>query len=151
MDIIKYLSRSVNLGSKGKLRLEEMGLVNPLGNTLVSVPKDTKASRAFSIMFEEKLTGLPILDEKGILIATITVTDLKGISNENIGNINLPVLEFLQKTNGAKAAVPITCRWTDNLEDILPKMTLAKIHRVWITNAAQQPIGVVSLTDAIHV
>jgi len=102
-------------------------------------------------MFQKKLSGLPILDEKGSIIATITTSDLKGISNENIGNTMLPVLEFLQKTNGEKAAVPITCRWTDNLETILPKMTVANIHRVWITNAAQQPVGVVSLTDAIEV
>jgi hypothetical protein len=61
MDIIKYLSKeSINLGAKGKFRLEELGVVNPLGSPVMTISKDSRASDAFSLMVEVLVTSVPV-------------------------------------------------------------------------------------------
>jgi len=151
MDIVKYLSKNINLGSKGNMRLEQLGLANPLGSEVITVSKHTKATNAFNIIYREQIGAVAVVDDDGVLLANLSISDLMGISDQNIGNVMLPVLEFLQKTNGERPAVPVTCKATDHLEDILPKILTAHVHRLWVTNSAQKAIGVITLTDIINV
>jgi CBS domain-containing protein len=149
MDLVRYLIKE-DLGENEKLKIEELGLVNPVGGKVISMNRNSRACDAFVKMFEQNLSAVAIVDDEGILVANLSSSDLKGTNQENIGNVVLPISEFVKMTYGEKAAVPITCKPMDNLGSILPKMIIAKVHRLWVTNSAEHPIGIVTQTDIIN-
>jgi len=144
MDIVRQLAK-VDLGPHAKRKIEE--LIHQ--KNICSVTENDIAKDAFETMHNNHLRALAVVDSKGILTANISISDLKALDGDNIGNIMLKVKAFLTSAHGEKPAVPIVCKPMDNLEQILPKILIAKVHRVWLTNSAEEPIGVVSLTDII--
>jgi len=149
MDLIRHLSKQ-NLGEKGRMKIEELGLVNPIGGKVISSNKDSRACDAFVKMFEQKLSAVAVVDDAGVLYANLSASDLKGTNQDNIGNVVLPISTFIKVTHGEKPAVPIIGKLNDHLEEILPKMTIAKVHRVWVTDSAEHPVGIVTQTDVIN-
>lgn len=144
MDIVKQLSK-MDLEDR-KRKIEE---IFPFTKVIYSIKEDDIARNAFQLMYKRKLGALAIVNNCDTLISNISTSDLKMLDSDNIGNIILQVKQFLEIVHGEKAAVPVVCKPLDRLEDILSKILIAKIHRIWITNSAEQPIGVITLTDII--
>jgi len=142
MDIARELAKT-DLGENGKRKIEE--LFPP--KAVYSVKEDDIARDAFEQMYERNLSALAVVDKNGILVTNLSSSDLKTLDEDNIGNITLKVNQFLLAAHGVKPAVPIVSKPGDHLEDILPKLLIAQVHRVWITDSVERPIGVVSLTD----
>jgi len=151
-DILRFLTRNIdNLGDKINTRIEELGLVNPLGDpelTVASVSERTIS--AFHRMFSKDVRALPIVDENGTLVANLSSSDLRGISNSSLSKVKLPVYQFLEAMQGGKPPHPVVCKSTSTLTEVMLQAATAKVHRVWVTNSKEQPIGVVTLTDIIN-
>jgi len=144
MDIVRQLAKT-DLGVYGARKIEE--LFPP--KNILSVREDDLARDAFQLMYEKKLGALAVVDKNDVLITTLSSSDLKTIGADTIGNILLPVNKFLTMSHGSKPPVPIVAKPADHLELILAKILIAKIHRVWVTNSAEQPTGVITLTDIL--
>lgn len=84
-------------------RIEELGLVNPLGGHVISISTKDLAIDGFKKMFYSSINAVVVIDEKGKIVANLSVSDLRNISEETIEYIRLPVLEFLKKMNGTIA------------------------------------------------
>jgi len=154
-DMVGFLSRRLDQVSPSvsKKRIEELGLVNPLGSLVVTCRDTEIAAQAFLRMADLKVTAVAVVNEQGFLVTTLSSSDLRGLSEDNLKYIKLPVLEFLKAMRGGDERIvhPVTCSPRDTLEKIFPQVTAAKIHRVWVTNSAKEPIGVVTLTDILSV
>jgi len=142
MDIARELAKT-DLGANGKRKIEELFP----SKAVYSIKEDDIARDAFEQMYKRNLSALAVVDQNGILVTNLSSSDLKTLDADNIGNIMLKVNQFLVAAHGVKPAVPIVCKPADHLEDILPKLLIAQVHRVWITNSVEHPVGVVSLTD----
>jgi len=148
MDVVKYLSLDSNLGDVGKRKISELGMVGPVGAPTVG--SEIRATDAFGKMVQHKVNAVAVVDGDGLLVANLSASDLRGISDRNIGDAMLPVLEFLERQHGKKPPVPVTAKAGDHLEDVLPKLIAARVHQIWITNSAGIPIGIVTLEDIIR-
>lgn len=153
MDVVRYIFKHIddptfkNCTSK---RIEEMGLVNPLGNAVISVTTQDRAATAFYRMFYNQVNAVAVVDEAGKLVANISASDLRGLSSATLPYLRLPALEFLKKmAEGKKPAHVLSCYSHELLSGVISKVVTANVHRVWVINAAQNPIGVVTLTDII--
>jgi len=150
-DILKYLwKNSKNIEPRVlQAKLQELGLVNPRGSNVYSISSTDKALNGFKQMFAHMVPAVAVVGEGKKIIATLSASDLRGITSEKLENIISPIMDFLNSQNGEKPAVPVTVSSTSTLEEAILKCITAKIHRVWVVNSAQEPIGVVSFSDMI--
>jgi hypothetical protein len=60
-------------------------------------------------MQQSGVSAVAIVNKEGVLLSTLSVSDLKGLGQENFGSLLLPVLEYLQKHvyKGKKIPPPI--------------------------------------------
>jgi len=150
-DLVRFIQKH-----EGKLqkyldkRIDELGLANPLGTPTVCITTKDKAVVGFYKMFYNKVNAVAVVDESGKLVANLSCSDLRGLSSDTIQYVRLPPLSFIQSMTGEKPSRPITCRVKDHLNLVIDQMVSANVHRVWITDSAEKPIGVVTLTDVLR-
>jgi CBS domain-containing protein len=115
-------------------------------DALVTVsPTDTVVSTLLK-MYGKNVIAVAIVDENNAMVANFSASDLVGITRENLQMLAMPVMEFLNTVHPTvKPAV--TVQEESNLELVFLKLSVYKIHRVWVVNAQNHPVGVLSLTD----
>jgi len=107
------------------------------------------------------LSAIPVVDkaegsDQEILVDTLSSSDFRGVRHDSLSLLLLPVQEFL-KLSRAKPRKPvygqrmITATLDEKLDHILERLLSSKLHRLWVVNEHEAPIGVVTLTDVIRV
>jgi len=152
MDIVRYLYKNIDyLQDYADKRIEEIGLVNPLGNSVVSITTTNRTATAFYKMFYNQVNAVAVIDDVGRIVANLSASDLRGLTSDKLSYLKLPPLQFLEKMNiGRKPAHVVTCSSHELLSGVIAKAVTSNVHRVWVTNSAQNPIGVVTLTDILR-
>jgi CBS domain-containing protein len=92
------------------------------------------ALAAFNIMHINNVHALPVLNTVGTVISTISATDLRGLSVDNIDKLLLPCHEFLDIENSpAKHHSFDTANTNKKIEEAVKMMVEGRIHHVWVT------------------
>jgi len=114
-----------------------------------TIPISSTALHGFQQMrlAPRQVHALAIVDENGVIVGTLSSADLRGFTHEKLGNILLPVLEFL-KAQGTHRA-PVVCEPSISIKEVVALMINEKVHRVWLVDDDNKPVGVVSMTDII--
>jgi CBS-domain-containing membrane protein len=150
-DLVRFIQKHTDqLGTCINRRIEEMGLANPLGTQVLSISTKDQALDGFLKMFRNEVNAVAVVDDTGRLVANLSASDLWGISSQNISTLKLPPLQFLKSISGAIASHPVTCSSRSYLAEVIEKLISAKIHRVWVVNSGEEPIGVVTMTDVLR-
>ena len=63
---------------------------------VVSMTTKDSALQGYERIQAKSVAALPILDDKGVLVSTLSKEDLRGLTVERIMKLNDPVLEFVQ-------------------------------------------------------
>ena len=111
-DAVRYIASNVlSLKTLCKMSLQDLGFVGDerSGSTstkqkLVAVPPTTPAIEAFAMMCASGVSGVGVLDDVGVLIANLSVSDVRCIQPEHFGVLGLPVAEFLALLHGTSYA-----------------------------------------------
>ncbi|KAI8812296.1 hypothetical protein BJ742DRAFT_53441 [Cladochytrium replicatum] len=116
----------------------------------LSVMHDTEtAIEGYKRMAFKKVPAMPIVNSAGLIVGTLSSSDLRGITRASLKNLALPVLDYL-KTITQPSPTPITCSKLDTLKTLLHKLAGNKVHRIWVVDDEKgSPIGVVSQSDLI--
>jgi len=118
--------------------------VKPLITVLATDP----LIKAFRLIHQHKVMGVAVVDpESGKLVTNISANDLR----------KLPSYEFKQFLNELFTPVSlyrnpsrlIIAKASDKLVDVLGRMVNDRVHRVWIVDEQQKPVGVLSICDII--
>ena len=196
-DAVRYLAMNVErLGGMADASLRELGLaaetaatVSPEKKTaahekkkkkLVAVPPTTPAIEAFARMCEERVSGVGVLDDRGSLIANLSVSDVRCIQPEHFGILGLPAAEFLALLHGTSyagfsgAGTPpdvasnpffakmneggfrktgpylVTATPETTFRELLRSFLTHGVHRVYVCEENNKPVDVVTLTDALR-
>jgi len=138
-------------------RLDELKFCNPLGRGPQELPLRTistkdSALEGFRVMQAGDIQAVPVVDAQGAIVTTLSSADSKGVDAHNIAKTLRPAIEFLREIHSGLLLHPITCSAKDSLGSVILKMKSAVIHKhqVWVTDAAQRPIDVVSMTDILQ-
>lgn len=156
-DVVRFLMSYSIYGRRdadgtpdAKKSLGELHLIDsPNKLPIVIIPSSFTTLEAFRTLEQHSIMAAPVVDEQGAIVTTISASDLRGLRSHQLSSILLPVIDFLKKQRGGVLQVPITSTVSASLYDVSTLMVIHRIHRVWITDEAKKPIGVVSMSDVI--
>lgn len=159
-DVLRFLcehAEEKSLRSMFEKDLKALSIVSekqasdPNASSVVAIPSTYTALAGFQKIALSNVPAVAVVNETGSLIATLSSSDLRGLSQSNFSKVLLPVLEFLSFKHKEEKKVQITCVPSSTVMEVAKKMLGSAIHRVWVVNndAESRPIGVVSQTDIV--
>jgi 5'-AMP-activated protein kinase regulatory gamma subunit len=99
------------------------------------------------MMLNKELSALPVVDNEGKLIETLSTSDFHFINLDNFKDVLLPVKDFLEKRRFEYKQTLITVFPDQRLFNVVDSILMTGVHRVWVVDKNHKPIGVISLTD----
>jgi len=121
---------------------------------VVSITADKTALDAYRLMIQERVSGLAVVDQEGKLVGSLSCSDLKGSMESNLfHDLYLPIAMYLdkgtQQFDRKQSLIPVACTVDTTIYEVLHKLSSKHIHRLFVTNNDNKPIGVLSLCDII--
>ncbi|CAL9173809.1 unnamed protein product [Musa hybrid cultivar] len=148
-----------NWGSK---KLYELGLPIMKPNRLLKVNEEEPVLKAFKLMREKGIGGLPVVNESGErAIGNISIRDVqylltapeiyKDYRSITVKNFLTAVRSYLEEHQEASPMLRdlVTCKRDDTLEDIILRLDHEKIHRIYVVDKEENLQGVITLRDII--
>ena len=131
---------------------------------VLTVKGTAKVNDAFSTMISKKVAALGVVDDKGKLVANLSLGDLKAISADanRFWRMEETVLNFIKKVKkefpphkegdkvvrGRPRSI-VTIKAGDTIDETMKKLLENRIHRVYLVDAEKKPIGVAALRDIL--
>ncbi|SPQ96905.1 unnamed protein product (mitochondrion) [Plasmodiophora brassicae] len=127
--------------------------IGPLGTSpVVSVCATSPVLDAFKLMDEHKISAVGVVSQaKGDLVATVSSSDIKFFLRTKFPMTHT-VMEFVQSINDQMVDIrsPLICASRNTpLGDVIGRMAKAKVHRVFLVDGKDKPVGIVSVTDVM--
>jgi len=129
--------------------LEDLNLGDPTNSKVISLTTDEIALFGFRKMEMANHSAVPVVDPStGVIQATLSASDIRGVAPENIHNVLLPVKSFLDSLQTFHE--PVTCKSSETLEAVIGRILQNKVHRSWVVDEQNRPVATVSLSDIIN-
>jgi CBS domain-containing protein len=149
-DVVRYLLAQSALDATLSRSIDALEMV--CGPEKVrSIAYHAPALRCYRRMVMEDITSIAIVDESGKLVANLSASDLRGLNRSSFQKLDEQVLKYLAEGRGGEVRAPVTCTAWSTLREVMQKMLIEGVHRVWVTNEAGEPVGQVSMSDVIRV
>eukprot|EP00299_Pterocystis_sp_00344_P017318 c8679_g1_i1.p2 GENE.c8679_g1_i1~~c8679_g1_i1.p2 ORF type:complete len:319 (-),score=80.09 c8679_g1_i1:1320-2276(-) len=151
-DMLRYVfEHAEELSTLMSETVEESHMLDPdapsiAGAKLPPATLEISAWEGFQKLFNQRTSALPLVDGEGRFVAALSVSDLRGITSEEISHLHRPVTEFLQLRH---SMTPFTCSLTHSLHQVLEIAVRNNAHRVWVVDNDGKLLGVVTLADLL--
>eukprot|EP00808_Paulinella_micropora_P002638 g38115.t1 len=115
------------------------------------VKTGTTALKTFQkMLLENEMSALPIVDQDGKIVDTVSVSDVRNLRGAKVGNLLMPIEEFMKQA--AIDRLPdlrnmVKCKPTDKVEHVLSMLLHSKVHRAWVVDDDDKPVGAIGFTD----
>lgn len=124
-------------------------------SNVIRVNGKTNTLQSFLRMHTEKISALAIVDDDGKLIGNLSVSDLKGFQLflSDFNDLLAPVSEFLtliRKKQGRPENFAVVFSPKTLTKDIVAKLNDEIVHRAYIVDDDNKPIGIFSLSDLMQ-
>ncbi|KAA8491064.1 Protein SDS23 [Porphyridium purpureum] len=139
--------------------LELLGLTNP-ERTVMSCFDSEPVLSAVSMIVKYDISSVAILDDRGLLTGSVSLSDIKYIFRFRRGDLLwAPLHDFLRAVrefqsiseHSARDTFPYFGTHADkSLAHAINRMVLLKTHRLWIVDDFHHVRGCVSITDVIR-
>lgn len=83
------------------------------------------------------------------LIGNFSLSDIRGLTDNDVSLLMLPVEDFLRQRSPASMRV-ISCTKSSTVGTIIETLADEKLHRLWVVDLDLFPVGLVSLTDVMN-
>jgi CBS domain-containing protein len=138
--------------------LEELNVIQEDVASVVSCRLHTPLVQAIRTLAKFNISAMAVLDDLGVLVETLSVSDLRGISSASgIRQLlrdlrDMTVGEFIthcKEITTFQVGGSVSCGKKHKLGNIMVTTTMMGIHRIWVINSEFIPVGVVTMTDMI--
>eukprot|EP00042_Codosiga_hollandica_P034180 m.238002 g.238002 ORF g.238002 m.238002 type:complete len:323 (-) comp54343_c1_seq4:158-1126(-) len=150
--VVKYLAKNLNELqplSENTVASTSLGL-----KTVFSVACDAPVLQAFETLVANKITGVALVDTTGVIVTALSSSDLRVLTTGHKFRLKgITALQLVQKSRAleANARPAIVCaRLTTHLSEIASKLAATGLHRIFILDDQENPIGVISVRDLIR-
>uniref|UniRef100_A0A0A9DNP9 CBS domain-containing protein n=1 Tax=Arundo donax TaxID=35708 RepID=A0A0A9DNP9_ARUDO len=163
--VVHILAECVGLPwfeSWGTKTLSELGLPIMKPYKLVKINEDQPVLKAFQLMREKGVGGLPVMDSSGEkAIGNISIRDVQYLLTApkiykehrtiTTKDFLTAVRHHLQEQHEASPLLHdvITCKKDDTIKDIILRLDSEKIHRIYVVDDKGNTEGVITLRDII--
>jgi len=138
--------------------LENLPISNqPVANLITThhpivVRVDTPFVEALELLYRNRVTGIALVDESFHLDGNLSASDLRGIIPFSFDAFDHSVLQFLAKgTKTGLAGPSVTCAPGSPLRDVITSLVTQQVHRAYVVDDNNRPLGVISMSDIIAV
>jgi CBS domain-containing protein len=146
----------------GTKTLDELGLPNTKPFYLLKVKEDEPVLKAFLLMRQKGIGGLPVVDASGKhAVGNISIRDIqylltapeiyKDYRTITVSDFLSAVRTYLtkQETDSPLLHGVITCKRGDTMKEVILKLDSKKIHRIYVIDENGLLEGVITLRDII--
>jgi len=146
-DMLNFLTKQMEILVKdlGNITINQLDLGT---KNVITMSANAQAIHAFYLMYAHKVSAVAIVNSLGSMIANLSASDIRGLEQQHFESLLLPVTQYISNQMG-KVKAPITCSLNTDFQTVLLKMSLFRIHRIWIVDENDKPIGVISQTDVM--
>lgn len=126
---------------------------------LVCLPHEMSMKEAARLLLQDRISGAPVVDNKGQCIGVISAMDFVALTKKNgdkhrscVGCTEWEVVvEMLPEDEIAQfmTADPVMVSPSTTICKLARQMVDAHIHRVIVVDAVNKPIGIVTSTDLL--
>jgi len=122
---------------------------------VVSIQAEAKAIDAFRLMAKYKIHGVAVLDENGCILSNLSAKDIKVLDEDALftklykSTIDLVKQIRAKRINISAPSFCVTPKGT--MEEVISKLSLLRVHRLYIEDEQRKPVGVLSLGDVLKV
>lgn len=151
--IIDFIwSERAKLGEKWDQPLSKFNIKE---KHVISINENENLINAFKLLKRSNVSAICVINDNNELVGTVSVKDLRTVTPglTIMQRLYIPVKQFLHKVHIETKAPKrsITCSKNDYLGDIIEKFHESRVHRVWIVDNSNRPIGVISLQDILKI
>jgi len=111
---------------------------------------------AFEKIRLDRVSGLAVTNQHGILVGNVSASDLKYASSQAnaaqfLHYLSSPLSEFLKNKGelGGFKFDPVVAKLDDTLEFLIQKFVDTKVHRIYIVDEQKKPLQVITLGDIL--
>eukprot|EP01130_Rhizamoeba_saxonica_P012431 TRINITY_DN5242_c0_g1_i1.p1 TRINITY_DN5242_c0_g1~~TRINITY_DN5242_c0_g1_i1.p1 ORF type:complete len:321 (-),score=70.83 TRINITY_DN5242_c0_g1_i1:61-1023(-) len=149
--IVRFLHNHIQKFKIREQTVEELGFLKET----YSVKLEDVTYEAFNKMREHKISALAVVDNDGKIVDVISSSDIKSLFGEDIAltkYLKKPVSTFLQELSKIKERpdTVITLKAHNLGTDISETFFTYPIHRIYVVDDENYPIGVISMTDYVE-
>eukprot|EP01129_Flabellula_baltica_P003563 TRINITY_DN13319_c0_g1_i1.p1 TRINITY_DN13319_c0_g1~~TRINITY_DN13319_c0_g1_i1.p1 ORF type:complete len:314 (+),score=51.85 TRINITY_DN13319_c0_g1_i1:29-943(+) len=123
-----------------------------LFRVVINVREESFLIDALSILFKNRLSGLALVDNNYKITGNLSCSDLRGITPTSFEFFQGKVSQFLNKIEEEQGTTrkPFIFVQKDNtFRELLKILTESHVHRVFLKDELEHPIGVISLSDVL--
>uniref|UniRef100_A0A669EFM2 5'-AMP-activated protein kinase subunit gamma-1 n=1 Tax=Oreochromis niloticus TaxID=8128 RepID=A0A669EFM2_ORENI len=114
------------------------------------VRADTPLYTALGIFVEQRVSALPVVDDKGRVVDIYSKFDVINLAAEKTyNNLDVTVTKALQHRSQYFEGV-LTCNRHETLEAIINRLVEAEVHRLVVVDEHEVVKGIVSLSDILQ-
>jgi len=146
--ITSFLQKSISQFPFASKKLSELTIGS---KDVYSVHTTDKTIDAFQKIIEKGVQGIAVVDENNNLVGNLSTTDVSVIGHtaKLLPLLLVPVAQFstfIPPNTVIPGPIAVTTGTT--IEEIMLKISVSKVHRVYVVND-NKPTGVVSLIDLL--
>lgn len=150
-DVIRFLAQNTALLRKEPLFLKSLAELNLGQRTPHVLAHDLNSAQAFIHMTDRRLDSAAVVDDAGKLIATVSASDLKGLTRRNCVILGQPLDDFLNREwRRGWWNRPLTVKLEDPLYFVVLQFVSTKVHRMYVLDNDGKPIGELNLLDVLN-
>lgn len=133
--------------------LREIRLATP--STIVSCPANCSTIDAFEHMSKHDVSAMPVLDDENRILGNVSVRSLRDLINNaaSYRTLKRPVTEFLTTvvpdTMRDEMVPAIACKTSTTMDIVIQRMSISRIHRIYVEDDGGNLLRVVSLSDVL--
>jgi len=152
-EIISYIYN--NIPYIGTITKKHLGNCKNVNKSVISVSEDDEAIKGFDLMLKNQVGGVTVVNSSGEIVGALSLTDLKIVSRDNklfekLYNKTSEFLVALDQTYSERPYLVKTVSMKDNLEDVINKLHIWKLHRIFVVDKDKKPVGVVGLKEILN-
>eukprot|EP00276_Gloeochaete_wittrockiana_P004381 CAMPEP_0184647062 /NCGR_PEP_ID=MMETSP0308-20130426/3948_1 /TAXON_ID=38269 /ORGANISM="Gloeochaete witrockiana, Strain SAG 46.84" /LENGTH=301 /DNA_ID=CAMNT_0027077735 /DNA_START=329 /DNA_END=1231 /DNA_ORIENTATION=- len=121
-DVLRYLQTQV----AGLLESAVAGDV--MSSDLKTVLLSQTALEGFKLMQSKSIRALPVVDTGGLLVGTLSASQLRKLTYRTLALLHLPVEKFLKRVPYSE---PPSCDPSTSLNNVAMSLLSSRSHRVW--------------------
>jgi len=124
---------------------------------VVSIQGTSNMIEGFALMGEKNISGLAVVDEHGQLLGTVGSRDVKGLITSHrldLTRLKLTVREYINYIRMLSVDdkhPAISVKKTDSFATLIGKFSSTHVHRIFVIDEHNMPVGVVSTIDLLRI
>jgi len=141
-DILEFVRRKLDDKSDDQVNTLGRKLVADLSypTKVVSISNNSTLLTAFEMLSTNRLNGIAVVNQHGVLVGNVSASDFKGVSQNNFVNMGITLQQYI-------TTKPYVVTTKDTFASTVRMMSNNVLNRVYVVTADMKPVGVITLTD----